>query len=94
MNACLWQSICQQTILMFSISLTETVPRQLSSQLSINMEKGHSLIFQQCLAPFPLFILEKSSIKETVLGQSQGKKTLTFPYTLFEAAFYRNRKTL
>ena len=38
-----------------------------------------------------------SSIKVTVLGQSHGKKTLTFPYTLFEANFtateryYRNK---
>ena len=33
-----------------------------------------------------------SSIKVTVLGQSQGKKTLTFPYTLFETIFLLQQK--
>ena len=48
-------------------------------------------IFENLQQNFQVF---ESSIKVTVLGQSHGKKTLTFPDTLFEAIFYCNRKTL
>ena len=77
----------------YSISLTETFSTSIAFAVINKYRKGTDLHFSILLVSiYP--VLEGNSIKGTVLGQSQGKKTLTFPYTLFEAIFYCNRKTL